>query len=294
MTQQRVLLVDVSAFSHMAWHAYPDCYDKDGRNVKVLSGILSKIRRLERSYEWDCLVSVMDPEGGSLHRKAIYPEYKAHRPEPEEDFTRQRRGLFQQLRVLGLNPLMVPGVESDDVIASLSLKMAFEGHLVMMVSPDKDMAQMVESHENVAWLRPVRDDGSGAGFEFLDSSGVMEAFGVWPRQIPDFLALVGDVSDNLPGVPKVGKKTAAKLLEKYGTAESILAMADEIPGVVGANLRGARDLLPTVKRLTTLLTDVDVGDLSALMTNERSDESAGLIAELNLPNGLWDFAFQGR
>ena len=288
--QKRFALVDVSAFAHMAWHAYPDCFDRSGKCNKVLSGILSKIRRLEKSFEWDRLVGVMDPDGGSLFRKGIFPEYKANRPEPDADFVRQKQDLPRMLGELGLSPFLVPGEEADDVMASLAMAIAGMGHLAMIVSPDKDMAQMVDEHPSVVWVRPVR--GEGAGFEFMDSGSVRDKFGVWPAQIPDLLAMMGDSSDNIPGIPRVGGKTAAKLLEKYGTVEGVITHASEIPGAIGESVRASMETLPVLKRLTTLSKDLRPESFEFLSSaNRRGTDFNRVVAEEMLPRDLWDFAF---
>lgn len=274
---RRVVIVDISAFAHAAWHGYPESTGADGQCYRVLHGVLSKLHRLERDYAWDSLLAALDPEGGSLYRKSIYPAYKANRPAPEPDFTRQRAHIDEMLREFGIPIAKVHGVESDDVIGTIARREANAGALVMVVTPDKDMAQLVQ--EGIGMLRPLRMTAPGdPAFEYLTEQGVFDRYGVWPNQIPDWLALIGDTVDNIPGVDKVGPKTAARWLQKYGDMETLLTRSEELSGVAAKNLRDARALLPMVKMLTTIQHDVEVGSLEELAsgsqtTHERSEQA---------------------
>lgn len=253
---KRVVLVDTNAFIHAAWHGYPERLGEDGKCYRVIHGMISKLHRLERDFQWDMMVAVLDPDEGSLYRKALFPGYKAQRPEEDVDFSRQKSLAEAALRDFGVNVWREAGVESDDLLGSLARKEAEAGSLVMIVSPDKDLAQMV--NESIGLLRPNKGEMSiQTPFDYLDAAGVKAKYGVWPHQVADWLALLGDSSDNIPGVDKVGPKTAAKWLEAYGDLETLMACAEEIKGVAGQNLREAREVLPLLKKLTSIQTHLE-------------------------------------
>lgn len=257
---KRYVLVDGNALTHAAWHGYPEQIGGDGLSYRALHGFLSKMHRLDRSYQWDDMLVVFDPAEGSLYRKALFPGYKAHRPEPEPDLVRQMLVIQDVLCDLGFSTMKVPGVESDDVIGTLAKHWSKEaGSIVMIVTPDKDMAQLVNS--SVGLLRPLRGEAAiEVPFDYLSSEGIVEKFGVQPNQIASWLALIGDVSDNIPGVPGVGPKTATKLLEKYGDLMTIMTHADSVPGKLGESLRESRGHIETSHKLTTIQTDLPMHD----------------------------------
>lgn len=289
MTQENkppklVVLVDTNAFIHAAWHGYPERLGSDGLCYRVIHGVISKLHRLERDFQWDLMVAVLDPDEGSLYRKALFPGYKAHRPEEDPDFTRQKSLAEKALREFGVNVWREPGIESDDLLGALAKREAAAGSLVMIVSPDKDIAQMVS--ESIGLLRPNKGELSlHTPFDYLDAQGVKNKYGVWPHQIADWLALLGDTSDNIPGVDKVGPKTAAKWLEKYGDLETLMACAEEIPGVAGKNLREARDLMPMIKKLTTIQVDLEIN--SANYLNGATDAQTRQQAQIKYGMAPW-------
>lgn len=252
---KRYVLVDGNAMVHAAWHGYPEQLGSDGLSYRALHGFLSKMHRMDRDYQWDELLVVFDPPDGSLFRKSIFPGYKAHRPEQDPDLKRQLALVERVIRELGFSTLKVPGVESDDAIGTLAKIAAAEGMMVMIVTPDKDMAQLVD--DQVGLLRPLRGaEAIEVPFDYMGHQGVVDKFGVEPRQIADWLALIGDVSDNIPGVKGVGPKTASKLIAQYGDIRTVMTNADAIPGKVGEALRESRGAIETVLSLTTIQTEL--------------------------------------
>lgn len=282
--QKRVVLVDTNAFIHAAWHGYPERLGEDGKCYRVIHGMISKLHRLERDFQWDMMVAVLDPEEGSLYRKALFPGYKAHRPEEDIDFSRQKSLAESALRDFGVNVWREAGVESDDLLGTLARKEAEAGSLVMIVSPDKDLAQMV--NPSIGLLRPNKGEMSiQTPFDYLDAHGVKAKYGVWPHQVADWLALLGDASDNIPGVDKVGPKTAAKWLEAYGDLETLMACSHEIKGAAGQNLREAREILPLLKKLTTIQTELEIDPASYL--NGKADDERRTSAQRRFGMAPW-------
>ncbi len=271
---ERVALVDISAFAHAAWHGYPESPGADGKCYRVLHGIASKLHRLRREYEWERIIAVLDPPGGSLYRKSIFPDYKAHRPPEDPDFARQKAMISGMLWDFGIRAAMMDGVESDDLIGSIAKLEEKAGNWVMVVSPDKDMAQLVS--EKIWLIHPIRGErGIANPFESLDRHGIQRKYGVWPEQVSDWLALIGDASDNIPGVEKVGAKTAAKWLEKYGDLYTLLTRSAEISGVAGKNLQLSKEILPTIHKLTTIQTELEIPEemrRSGVLQEERVRE----------------------
>jgi DNA polymerase-1 len=240
-----LVLVDGSSYLYRAFHALPDLRTSGGEPTGALRGVLSMLRRIAEDEEPDYFAVVFDAPGKTF-RDAWYPEYKAHRPPMPDDLVRQIEPLHELVRAHGWPLLMVDGVEADDVIGTLA-KQARAANIDCVISTgDKDLAQLVEP--GVKLVNTMSN-------ETLDEAGVVAKFGVRADQMLDLLALTGDAVDNVPGVPKVGPKTAAKWLEKYGTLDEVVAHADEIPGVVGENLRATRGWLPQGKRLLTVKTD---------------------------------------
>jgi DNA polymerase-1 len=240
-----LVLVDGSSYLYRAFHALPDLRTSGGEPTGALRGVLSMLRRIAEDEKPDYFAVVFDAPGKTF-RDAWYSEYKAHRPPMPEDLVRQIEPLHELVRANGWPLLMVDGVEADDVIGTLANEAVAVGIDCVISTGDKDLAQLV---------RPGVKLVNTMSNETLDEAGVVGKFGVRPDQILDFLALTGDVVDNVPGVPKVGPKTAAKWLAQYGTLGEIVAHANEIPGVAGENLRATLDWLPQGKRLLTVKTD---------------------------------------
>ncbi|MDR3352458.1 MAG: DNA polymerase I [Zoogloeaceae bacterium] len=237
-----LLLVDGSSYLYRAFHALPDLRNRAGFPTGAIKGVLSMLRRLEGDFEADCKAVVFDAKGKTF-RDDWFPEYKAQRPPMPEDLVQQIAPIHAGVRALGWPLLMVEGVEADDVIGTLATQAAVAGIDAVISSGDKDLAQLVGPH-----VRLVNTMSN----EILDEAGVLARFGVPPARIVDFLALVGDTADNIPGVAKCGPKTAVKWLTQYGDLDSIVAHAAEIGGVVGQNLRDHLPFLPLGKKLVTI------------------------------------------
>jgi len=241
-----LLLVDGSSYLYRAFHALPDLRTGAGQPTGAIRGVLSMLRVLEADYKAEFRAVVFDAKGKTF-RDDWYPEYKAHRPPMPDDLAAQIEPLHECIRAAGWPLLMMDGVEADDVIGTLS-RQAFEAGIDCVISTgDKDLAQLVNRH--VTLVNTMSN-------EVLDEAGVKAKFGVDPSRMVDYLALVGDTSDGVPGVSKVGPKTAVKWLDAYGSLDAIVAHANEIGGAVGENLRKHLDFLPLGVKLVTVVCDV--------------------------------------
>lgn len=243
-----LLLVDGSSYLYRAFHAMPDLRTSSGEPVGALRGYINMLRTLRTQQPAEYVACVFDAPGKTF-RDEIYPEYKANRAEMPADLVIQIAPIHAAVRALGWPVVMVPGIEADDVIGTLARHARAHGVRTVISTGDKDLAQLVNEHTTLV------NTMSG---ETLDDAGVVAKFGVRPDQIVDYLTLVGDSVDNVPGVDKVGPKTAVKLLAQYGSLDAVVAHADDVKGVVGENLRKARDWLPTARTLVTVRTDDDV------------------------------------
>jgi DNA polymerase-1 len=241
-----LVLVDGSSYLYRAFHALPDLRNSAGEPTGAIYGVLNMLRRLVTDYKADFLGCVFDAKGKTF-RDEVYPEYKATRAPMPDDLAAQIEPLLEAIRALGWPLLVVEGVEADDVIGALARQAQDQGIRTVVSTGDKDLAQLVGPE--VTLINTMSN-------ETLDVAGVQAKFGVAPERIIDYLALIGDTVDNIPGVEKVGPKTAAKWLAQYGSLEGVLAHADEIPGVVGENLRKVRDWLPQARQLVTVKTDL--------------------------------------
>jgi DNA polymerase-1 len=250
-----LVLVDGSSYLYRAFHALPDLRSPAGEPTGAVYGVLNMLRRLVADHKADFLACVFDAKGKTF-RDEVYPEYKAHRPPMPDDLAAQIEPLMEAIRALGWPLVVVDGVEADDVIGTLARAASRAGIRTIVSTGDKDLAQLVDAR--VTLINTMSN-------ETLDVAGVSAKFGVPPEKIVDYLALVGDAVDNIPGVEKVGPKTAAKWIGEYGSLDGVLAHADEIKGVVGDNLRKSRDWLPKGRSLATVKCDVPldfaVGDL---------------------------------
>ena len=243
-----LLLVDGSSFLYRAFHAMPDLRNREGFPTGAIYGVLNMLRRLRNDYPSDYNLCVFDAKGKTF-REEWYSEYKAHRPPMPDDLARQIAPLHQAIAASGWNLLMHEGVEADDVIGTLVQLAARDGVRCIIATGDKDLAQLVNEH--VTLVNTMNN-------ETLDIANVNTKFGVPPERILDYLTLTGDAVDNVPGVEKVGPKTAVKWLAQYGTLDKLMQHADEIGGVVGENLRKALDWLPQARRLLTVKCDVEL------------------------------------
>lgn len=249
-----LLLVDGSSYLYRAFHAMPDLRNRQNEPTGAIQGVLNMLRRLHKDYPADYSACVFDAKGKTF-RDDIYPEYKANRAIMPDDLRAQVEPLYTAIKALGWPLIVEEGVEADDVMGTLAKQAAREGMRVIISTGDKDMAQLVNEHVTLVNTMP---NAYRKGDEVLDIAGVEAKFGVPPSLIVDYLMLIGDSSDNVPGVEKVGPKTAVKWLKQYGSLDNIVAHADEISGVVGENLRKALPWLPTARELITIRCDVDI------------------------------------
>ncbi len=222
-----LLLVDGSSYLYRAFHALPDLRAPDGSPTGALYGVINMLKRLRKDYPTAHAACVFDAKGKTF-RDDWYPDYKAHRPPMPEDLACQIAPLFDAIRALGWPLLMVEGVEADDVIGTLTHQAEAAGMQAVVSTGDKDLAQLVTPH-----VRLVNTMTN----EVLDEAGVLGKFGVPPGRIIDYLTLVGDSVDNVPGVDKVGPKTAVKWINEFGDLNSLMARAGEVMGVAGENMR---------------------------------------------------------
>ncbi|MDP3858749.1 MAG: DNA polymerase I [Stagnimonas sp.] len=263
-----LLLIDASNWLFRAYHALPPLTNPQGEPTGAIYGFGNMLKRLQREHHVDRIAVVFDASGTSF-RNDIYPEYKANRSETPEDLSAQFPAILELVKGLGLPLLMEPGVEADDVIGTLARLGEARGYEVLIVTGDKDMAQLV--NERVNLLDTMKNRRMGP-------AGVVEKFGVRPDQIIDYLALMGDAVDNIPGVPGVGEKTAAKLLVEHGTLDAVMAAAPTVKGKLGENLRGALDTLPMCRVLATIKCDVALPvELEALRKQAEDKDKLALL-----------------
>ncbi len=243
-----LVLIDGSSYLYRAYHALPNLSNSSGEPTGALHGVLTMINKLVREQP-DAHVAVVFDAPGKTFRDEIYKEYKATRPPMPDDLRAQVEPILDAVRAMGLPLLQVEGVEADDVIGTLCAQAAKKKQNVLVSTGDKDLAQLVNEH--VTLVNTMNDS-------VLDRDAVKEKFDVWPEQIIDYLALVGDSSDNIPGVPKVGPKTASKWLNEYDSADGIIEHADEIKGKVGESLRENIDSLKLSKELAAIRLDCEL------------------------------------
>jgi DNA polymerase-1 len=243
-----LILVDGSSYLYRAFHAMPALTNSHGEPTGAVYGVVNMLRRLLSDYDTEHLAVVFDAKGKTF-RDDIYPEYKAHRPPMPDELSAQIEPIHAIIRALGLPLIQIQGVEADDVIGTLARAAAAEGRATVISTGDKDMAQLVDGH--VRLVDTMKDAE-------YDHDAVVAKFGVTPQQIVDYLALVGDTSDNIPGVPGVGPKTAARWLQEYGSLDEIVAHAGDMAGKAGESLRASLGHLPMARSLATIKCDVDM------------------------------------
>ena len=241
-----LLLVDGSSYLYRAFHALPDLRNQAGEPTGALYGVLNMLRRLQSDYKADYKAVVFDPRGKTF-RDDWYPEYKSHRPPMPDDLARQIEPIHAAIKAAGWPVIMIDGVEADDVIGTLATQAAAADIDTLISTGDKDLTQLVGP--KIRWYNTMSN-------ELLDAAGVTAKFGVPPERIIDYLALVGDAVDGVPGVAKCGPKTAVKWLTQYGTLDNLVAHADAVSGVVGQNLRDHLGFLPLGKKLVTVVCDL--------------------------------------
>ena len=250
---KKLFLVDAYALIFKYYYAFMGrpMRNRSGMNTSIVFGFTKFLRDIQKREKPDLLGVAFDPKGGSF-RKDIFPEYKANRPATPEDIIESVPYIKRLLEAMCVPILEVENYEADDVIGTLAFKGAEAGYDVYMVTPDKDYGQLVGEHRHLYKQK-------GDGIEIVKSSDICEKYGIEdPILVRDILALWGDSSDNIPGVPGIGEKGACKLVRAWGTAENILANADRIGGKVGANIAEWGDKLLLAKRLTTICLDVPI------------------------------------
>ncbi len=245
-----------------------DLRNSRGEPTGAIYGVLNMLRRLHKDYAADYSACVFDAKGKTF-RDDAYPEYKANRPPMPDDLVQQIEPLHDAIRAMGWPLLMIDGVEADDVIGTLAREADRRGMRTIISTGDKDIAQLVNSQ--VTLVNTMSN-------ETLDIAGVEKKFGVLPERIVDYLALIGDTVDNVPGVPKVGPKTAVKWLTQYQTLDNVMAHAGEISGVVGENLRNTLAWLPQARELVTIKCDVELPVTIEGLSHDKHDEAK--LAEL--------------
>ncbi|KNZ32791.1 MAG: DNA polymerase I [Methylibium sp. NZG] len=244
-----LLLVDGSSYLYRAFHALPDLRNTDGFPTGAIHGVVAMLKLLRRQYNAEHAACVFDAKGPTF-RDAWYADYKATRSPMPEALAQQIEPIHEVVKLLGWPVLTVPGIEADDAIGTLAHVAANSGHKVVVSTGDKDLAQLVNEH--VTLINTMSN-------ERLDVAGVNAKFGVPPERIIDYLTLMGDAVDNVPGVDKVGPKTAAKWIAEHGSLDGVMAAAAGMKGAAGENLRKALDWLPQGKRLVTVKTDCELG-----------------------------------
>ena len=245
---KKLLLIDGSSYLYRAFHAMPDFRNKADEPTGAIYGVINMLKRARYDIKPDYVACIFDAKGKTF-RDDIYPEYKANRPSMPDDLRAQIDSLHKCIKALGIPLMVIPEVEADDVIATLTSKGLEAGLEIVISTGDKDIAQLIKP--NVTIINTMTG-------EVLDKEGVKIKFGVYPDRMIDYQSLVGDSVDNVPGVDKVGPKTAVKWLNEFGNLESIIAHADEIKGKVGENLRQSIEWLPTTRELVTLKDDVEL------------------------------------
>ena len=248
MSEKTLLLVDGSSYLYRAYHALPDLRSPDGFPTGAIHGVVAMMKKLREQYPAALGACVFDAPGKTF-RDDWYADYKAHRAPMPPDLVLQIEPIHEAVKLLGWPVLMVPGIEADDVIGTLARSAGALGFDVIVSTGDKDMAQLV--NERVVLINTMSN-------ERLDAAGVLAKFGVAPERIVDYLALIGDAVDNVPGVDKVGPKTAAKWIAEHGSLEGVMTAAAGMKGVAGENLRKALEWLPQGRRLVTVVTDSDL------------------------------------
>ncbi len=245
-TEKKFVLVDGSSYLYRAFHALPPLTTAKGQATGAVYGVINMLRRLLLDQAPDYMAVVFDAKGKTF-RHDLYDQYKANRPPMPDDLRSQIEPLHEIIEAMGIPLLVVEGVEADDVIGTLARQGEAHGMRTLISTGDKDMAQLVDDH--VTLINTMTNT-------VTDTAGVREKYGVTPEQIVDYLTLVGDTSDNIPGVPKVGPKTASKWLQDYGSLDEVVAHAADIKGKIGEHLRAALDQLPLSRVLATIKCNV--------------------------------------
>ncbi len=258
-----LILVDGSSYLFRAFHAIQNLSNSKGQPTNAIYGVINMVRKLISEYQPESMVVIFDAKGKTF-RNDMYADYKANRPPMPDELRSQIEPIHNIIRAMGIPLLVIEGVEADDVIGTLCAQ-ASELKMETLVSTgDKDMAQLVNEH--VTLINTMTDT-------LMTPETVVEKFGVTPEQIIDYLALMGDSVDNIPGVPKCGPKTAVKWLTQFGSLDEVIANADQVKGKVGENLRNSLDFLPLSQQLATIKCDVELPYTPEQLKLETPDNS---------------------
>ena len=284
MSTELLLLVDGSSYLYRAFHAMPDLRNPKGEPTGAIYGMINMLRRLRTELPTTHIACIFDAKGPTF-RDELYPQYKANRSSMPEDLVAQIEPIHAVVKALGWPVIMVPGVEADDVIGTLAKKATEHGWKTVISTGDKDLAQLVD--ESVTLINTMSN-------EKLNIQGVIDKFGISPSLIVDYLTIIGDTVDNVPGVPKAGPKTAVKWLSEFGNLDNLIANADQIKGVVGENLRNSIDWLAKAKHLLTVKIDCELSDhlsdLSELQVQpENHDELRALFIKYGFKTWLKEY-----
>ena len=261
MTEKTLVLVDGSSYLFRAYHALPLLTNSKGEYTNAILGVTNMLKKLVDTYP-DAYFGVIFDAPGKTFRNDMYPEYKANRASMPEELREQIKPLHELIKAMGLPLVMESGVEADDVIGTLAKQAEAAGLNVIISTGDKDIAQLVTA--KISLINTMNN-------QFLDQAGVKEKFGVSPERIIDYLALMGDTSDNIPGVPKVGPKTAAKWLNQYGSLDELISRAGEVKGKVGESLREHLGAIPLSKELVTIKCDVSLNEAPTDLVRTEAD-----------------------
>ncbi len=284
---KKLFLVDAYALIFKYYYAFlgRPMRNHDGMNTSVVFGFVKFLRDILKREKPDLLGVAFDPAGGSFRRE-IYPDYKANRTETPEDIITSVPYVKRILKAMCIPVLEVAGYEADDVIGTLSQKGVAAGYDVYMVTPDKDYVQLVRPS-----CRIYKQKSAEGTIEIVDCEAIRQKYGIDdPQLVRDILAIWGDASDNIPGVPGIGEKGACKLVQQWGTVENILANVDRIGGKQGEKVAAWSDKLLLSKRLTTICLDVPIEFREEDLTvcEPHLEELRVLFAELDFKNFMWD------
>ncbi len=259
-----LILIDGSSYLYRAFHAMPPLTNSQGQATGAIYGVINMLRTLIKEYGPDYIAVVFDAKGKTF-RDELFEQYKANRPPMPDELRSQIEPLHAVVRAMGLPCLVEEGVEADDVIGTLALQAAADGIHTVISTGDKDMAQLVNSH--ITLINTMTN-------KTLDRAGVIEKFGLPPEQIIDYLALIGDTSDNIPGIPGVGPKTAVKWFTQYGSLDEIINQADTIKGKIGEKFRANMAQLPLSRQLATIKLDVPLTVTPETLQPQSADNDA--------------------
>lgn len=275
---KQLVLVDGSSYLYRAFHAMPGLNNSSGMPTGAVYGVVNMLKRLQNDYPTKHVAMIFDAKGKTF-RDAMFPEYKAHRPSMPDDLRCQIEPLHEVIKALGFPLIAISGVEADDVIGTLAIQAEQQGYEVLISTGDKDMAQLVT--DKVTLVDTMQN-------KLMDIDGVKKKFGVSPEQIKDYLALIGDTSDNIPGVAKVGPKTAVKWLDEYGSVANIIDNAEAIKGKVGENLRASVEQLELSYELVTIKLDVEMEETveQLCMSEPDKEKLKKLYSELEFKTWL--------